>query len=297
MKITRRCHDRRLFLTPAGNGKKDYTAADIRNFYGYTLGRGLLKYGGHMHAACCMGNHHHLDKTDTLGCCPNFKNSVHGNLARGLNARLGRCDSFWSGGRSCDTVTPTDEETLNGLAYTDTNPVKDGLVKWGHLWPGFTTYGWRFGETRTFRRPTWYYDPENPDNPETVTITRERPAIFLELSDDELFDKLMLRCREIELAKHAEMRKKGRRFMGLKKLLKSNWRARATSWEDRYTLEPKVASSDKWKRIAALQCNRHWARAYAKARAEHKAGGKPVFPYGTYLMRVRYNVAVADKPP
>ncbi len=31
--------------------------------------------------------------------------------------------------------------------------MKHGLVKWAELWPGFTSAGWAFGETRTFKRP------------------------------------------------------------------------------------------------------------------------------------------------
>jgi hypothetical protein len=245
-----------------------------------------------------MGDHHHCDATDVLGNRPDFKNSIHSNLARGLNAKLGRFDAVWSGGRSCDTVTPTDDETLNDLAYTDANPVTAGLVKWGHLWPGFTTYGWRFGETRSFVRPDWYYDPQNPDNPPAVKLTRVRPRnIFPHLSDDELSDELMRRCREIERAKQQQMKEDGRRFMGVKKLLKSKWWQKATSWEDRFKQVPKVAASNKWERIAALQRNRAWEKDYADARSEHRKGNNPVFPFGTYFLHKRYGVRVAEQPP
>ncbi|MBL4687390.1 MAG: hypothetical protein JKY37_22530 [Nannocystaceae bacterium] len=284
-------------LTPAGEPGKGYTGAAITAFYAYTLARALLKYGADLHAGVQMGNHLHNDITDRLANRPNFKNSVHSNLARGINARRGRNDSLFAGGGSCDTLTPADEQTLNDLAYTDTNPVVAGLVKWGHLWPGFTTYGWKFGETRVFRRPNWYYDPANPDNPESVAITRVRPKILLELTDDELFDKLMDRCRQLERDKQAQMKAENRRFMGLSKLSKSKWWRKPSSWEDRYAVKPKVASSDKWKRIAELVKNQHWACAYAKARDEYRAGDDPVFPYGTYLLRVRYEVRVADQPP
>lgn len=297
VKVTRRCHNRRLFLSPVGDAKKGYSAEEIVNFCGYTLGRALLKYHVDLHAAVAMGNHSHFDVTHRLGNLPLFKNSIHSNLARGINARRGRSDALWSGGGSCDTVTPTDEETLNDLAYTDTNPVAAGLVKWGHLWPGVTTYGWRFGETRYYRRPGWYYDADNPENPDVVAITRMRPKIFVDLTDDELFAKLMDRCRELEREKQSHMKAAHRRFMGLKKLSKSKWWDRPSSWENHYVVEPKVASSDKWRRIAALQQNLRWARAYAKARAEHRAGRKAEFPCGTFLMRVRYNVPVAAQPP
>ncbi|MBV1858622.1 MAG: hypothetical protein KUG77_09445 [Nannocystaceae bacterium] len=99
------------------------------------------------------------------------KNSVHSNLARCLNGRFGRFDTVWSRGGSGDTAAASDHDSLDDLAYTDCNPVTSGLVKWAHLWPGFTTYGWPFGEARTFKRPDWYYNPAStayrwPSRPE-----------------------------------------------------------------------------------------------------------------------------------
>jgi hypothetical protein len=297
VKITRRCNTRRLFLNPHGDPRRGHTAEEVANFYGYTTARAILKYGPLFHGACAMGNHHHQDITDVRGVRPNFKNSVHSCMARGINCYLGRFDSYWSHDRSCDTVSDTDEETLEDLAYTDCNPVQAGLVKWGHLWPGFTTYGWRFGETRVFKRPRWFYNPNNPDNPPELELTRVRPpGIFPELTDDELSDKLMARCREIERAKQDKMKRQNRRFMGLKKLAKQKWWDEAKSWEERYNLQPKVASSDKWRRIAAIQANRHWAAQYAEARELHIAGFDAVFPHGTWFLREHYNVRVAAPP-
>lgn len=265
--VTRRCHDRRFFLSPFGAPRKGHTAEQTTDFYGYTLARAALKYGPQIHAACQMGNHHHLSITDVLRNRPNFKNSVHGNLARGLN------------GRFDDTVAPSDNESLDDLAYADCNHVTSGLVKWAHSWPGFTTYGWRFCETRTFKRPDWHFDP---DDPETLTLTRARPPIFLELSDDELFDKLMARCIELQHAKQDECDAQNRRFMGLKKLAKTKWWKRAKSWEDRFTQIPTVAASNKGKRIPQLKRDAKWRAEYAEQRENLKAGRPTKLPYGAY---------------
>lgn len=270
---------------------------EIVNFYGYSLGLSLQRYDTQFHAGCQMGNHHHLDTTDQHGNRPAFKNSLHGNLARGLNARRGRFGEYWSGDGGCDTCQPTDEESLEDLAYTEVNPVEAGLVKWASRWPGFTSYGWRFGETRTFKRPDWYYDAKNPDNPSEISITRVRPPIFLHLSDDELFELLLKRIREIELKKQAEMRAQGRRFKGEKKLAKDHWNHAPTSWKDRFTVKPKVAASCRWKRLAQLQRDRAWEREYAERRAELRKGLKPVFPIGTYWLRLHCGVPVAQGPP
>ena len=285
-----------MFLSPFGDPRKGHSADQTENFYGYTLARAVLKYGVQFHAACQMGNHHHLSVTDVLGNRPNFKNSVHSNLARGFNARFGRFDSVWSGEGSCDTVSPSDIESLDDLAYADCNPVTSGLVKWAHLWPGFTTYGWRFGETRTYKRPGWYYDPNNPDNPEFITLTRIRPRIFLELTDDELFDKLMARCMEIQRAKQVEYKAQNRRFVGLPKLSKTKWWKRAKSSEDRFTVIPTVAASDKNKRVAELQRNAKWRAEYAEERGNLQAGRPTALPHGAYFLPRIYGIPVA-KPP
>ena len=285
-----------MFLSPFGDPRKGHTAEQTKNFFGYTLARAVHKYGVELHAGSQMGNHLHLSITDVLANRPNFKNSLHSNLARGLNARFGRFDSVWSGNGSCDTVAPSDHEALDDLAYSDCNPVTSGLVKWAHLWPGFTTYGWRFGETRTFKRPDWYYDPENPDNPEFITLTRVRPAIFLELTDDELFDKLMARCMEVQRAKQAEYTADNRRFAGIKKLAKTKWWKRAKSWEDRFTEIPTVAASDKEKRIAQLKRDAKWRAEYAEERENLEAGRPAKLPYGAYFLPRVYGVPVA-KPP
>ncbi|WP_052559464.1 hypothetical protein, partial [Enhygromyxa salina] len=215
-KINRRCISQLTLIAPGAD------AAELANFIGYCLGDTAAKTGVQVHASMWMSNHHHTDVTDPDGNIVPFKQQLHSLFARGRNAQLGRTDSVWSGDNPCDTRRPTDDESLMDLVYTLTNPVKAGLVKWSRQWPGFTTMGWRFGETRTFKRPSWFFDATG-DMPEEVSLTLERPAIFLELDDDELYAKLMAAVRERELEIHRDMRRRGRRFMGLQKLAKQRW--------------------------------------------------------------------------
>lgn len=298
VKVTIRCHERRFFMTPYGKPRKGMTleqrAEELRNFIGYTFARAQLLYGFGFHGGVAMGNHPHYDTTDRDGNRPRYKNSIHSSIARAFNAKLGRFDSFFESGGSCDTISDSDEETLLDLAYTDINPVAAGLVKWGWLWPGFTTYGWPFGKPRTFRRPDWFFDPENPDNPETIELYRVRPdGLYPELSDEQLTAKLMELCNKLE----REIQARTKRFMGLAKLAKTKWRDAPKTAEERFKVEPKFASSDKWRRIAAIERTKEWNAHYARSRADHARGKNPIFPYGTYLLRVRYNVRVAPRPP
>ncbi|MFO7566383.1 MAG: hypothetical protein R6X02_27320, partial [Enhygromyxa sp.] len=167
-KTTRRCLGRTLLISP---GRQ---AAKITNFIGYCLAHAAAKYGIAIHASVWMSNHHHTDLTDPDGNLVAFKQLLHSTVARGLNALRGRNGAFWGGGKPCDTRRSTDDDSLGDLVYTLTNPVKDGLVKWARLWPGFSTIGWKFGETRTFERPDWFFD-EKGDMPKQVSLTLVRP--------------------------------------------------------------------------------------------------------------------------
>jgi len=279
-----------MFLSPDGD------PARLINFIGYCLAHAANKYGIEVHACVMMSNHYHADVTDPHARLPAFKQLFHSTIARGLNALRNRDDSFWSDGQSCDTTRPTDDQTLQDMVYTITNPVKDGLVKWSRLWPGFTTQGWRFGETRTFKRPYWFFD-ENGEMPETISLTLVRPAIFSDLSDDELSDKLAVEVRRRELSCQQDIRREGRRFMGDEKLAKQHWNRVAKSYAERFTIAPKVAASHPWMRLAQLQRDREWERKYAAAREQLLAGLPAVFPPGTYWMMHFAGVNVAERAP
>lgn len=289
-KITRRCVGRLLLLSPRSDPK------ELANFIGYCLAYAATLYGIQVHASLWMSNHHHTDVTDPDGNLVPFKQLLHSMIARGRNAQLGRQDSFWSGDDACDTRRPTDDESLQDLVYTLTNPVKAGLVKWGRLWPSFTTIGWRFGETRIFKRPAWFFDASGK-MPEEVSLTLVRPPIFPELDDGELYDKLMAQVRAHEVAIQHDIRSKGRRFMGPRKLEKEPWNRAPKSFEERFTVAPKYAASSKWLVLAELQRDRAWERRYAAALALLRAGMAAVFPAGTYWMGRFAGVSVAAHPP
>lgn len=290
-KITRRCIGQLFLLSPSKRGK------ELANFIGYCLAHAAKLYGIQVHASLWMSNHHHTDITDPHGNLPLFKQLLHSMIARGRNAQLRRHDSFWSGDDACDTRRPTDEESLQDLVYTLTNPVKDGLVKWGHLWPGFHTLGWRFGETRTFKRPAGLFDKKGTTMPEEVSLTLVRPPVFPNLDDDALYDMLMERVRAHELELQRELRAEGRRFMGLQKLARQHWNCAPKKFEERFKIAPKVAASSKWLVLAELQRDRDWERRYAEARALLRAGQGAVFPAGTYWMRCFAGVRVGEQPP
>ncbi|KIG16392.1 transposase [Enhygromyxa salina] len=271
-------------------------AAELTNFIGYCLAHNANRYGVQVHASLWMSDHHHTDVTDPEANLAPFKQQLHSLAARGRNTQLGRFDSVWSGDAPCDTARPTDDESLMDLVYTLTNPVKAGLVKWSRQWPGFSTIGWRFGETRTFKRPSWFFDAGG-DMPKEVSLTLARPPIFPELDDDELYAKLMEAVREREIEIHRSMRARGRRFMGLRKLEKQSWNSEAQSYEERFTVAPQHAGSSKQQVLVEVGRDREWKRQYAAARALLLAGKPAVFPAGTYWLRRFAGVNVAAQAP
>jgi REP element-mobilizing transposase RayT len=287
-KVTRRCIERRFLFTPDAN------AEQINEFVGYCLAYAANQCGVQIHACVFMSNHHHTDLTDPLGNLAVFKQLFHSLLARGINTMRGRFDAVWSPEKASDTRRPTDDETLGDLVYTLTNPVKSGLVKWGNQWLGFTTYGWQFGESRTFKRPDWFFDKQG-NMPQTATLTLVRPPIFSRVSDDQVYDILLEAVRTQEEKFHDEFRRTGRRFMGREKLLRQRWNRSPQSFEERFTVAPRVASSSYWLKLAELNRDRAWERAYAAARAELLAGRDAVFPPGTYWMRRFAGVTVGQQ--
>ncbi len=291
-KITRRCIGRLMLLAPGNDAK----ARELANFIGYCLGRAAANTGVQVHASVWMSNHHHTDVSDPDGNLVPFKQQLHSLVGRGCNTLLGRSDSVWSGDKPCDTRRPTDDESLLDLVYSLTNPVEAGLVKWSRQWPGFTTVGWRFGETRTFKRPDWFFD-EDGQMPEEVSLTLVRPPIFPDLDDDALYAKLMAAVRERELEIHRFMRLKCRRFMGRRKLARQHWNCAPQTFEKRFTVKPKHAASSTRKVLAEVGRDRVWERKYAIARALLRAGEPAVFPAGTYWLRRFAGVDVSAQAP
>jgi putative transposase len=286
-KVTKRCDERRFYLAPGEHPE------ELVGLIGYCLAYCAEQFGIEIHAAAFMSNHYHIDLTDPHANLVEFKRTFNSFVARALNARRKRFGSFWDRSASCDTQRPTDDESFMDLVYTLANPVTAGLVRHARLWPGFTTAGWRFGETRSFRRPKWFFNADRM--PDVVELTLTRPHVFEELSDDELYERVADEVRRREREVQAEFRRTNRRFVGLDKLRSIRHDKVPTSFEERFGITPKVAASCRWKRLAQLQRDREWELQYALARARLLAGADAVFPAGTYLLRRLARVAVAEQ--
>lgn len=289
--VTRRCHDRWLMMVP------DDKRRELIQLLGYTLALCLKRYGLQLHAAVFLSNHYHLVVTDTRGQLPAFKSMFNALVARSVNALRGRHDTFWSGDATCDVTLESDDRVLSRMAYTLANPTEAELVKWGHRWPGLTTYKLAFGAKKTFRRPKTFFDGDNSRLPATLDLELVRPEIFSKLTDEELHARLHEEVHVREVEKQEAMDKEGRRFLGEKKVQRQRWNRPPRAPTDRFGPRPKVSEGNKWVRIAALQRNKHWERAYAEARDAFRAGQREVeFPHGTWWMQHHVGVKVATAP-
>lgn len=288
-KITKRCLERRFLMAP--------DRKEVGQLIGFVLALCAARFGVEIHAACFMSNHYHLDVTDPRGEMPAFKCMLNAFLARGFNCLRGRFDKFWSADRACDVELVDDDDIIDRMAYTLANPVTAGLVKRSQRWPGFTTAGNEFGTVMKFRRPKFFFDPNNADVPEEVELRIVRPRLSSELDARRFDERLAQAVREREAKAKTELRKQHRRFLGEVRLRRQRWRARPDSYDERFDKTPKVASRSKWARIAALQRNRKWEAAYGHAFDARMRGEDVAFPYGTYALRRFAGVRVAQAPP
>ena len=299
-KITRRCLERRFFLTP--------DSPEVRELLGFILAWCLEEYGLHLHAACFMGNHYHLDVTDVRGNFPSFKCKLNSLIAKALNAKRGRFDRFWSGDSPCDVELVSDDDDIlfqdnicqgfklvpfigcaSGIAWVVQDESPD-------RWPGLTTAGLAFGTKLRFRRPDGYFDKRNSKVPEVAELVVVRPDVMPERSDAELLALLDKKVRDIELEVCEKLRKNNRRFLGESRILKQHWNHHPRTREARFGIRPKVAASNKWARIAALQRNEAWEAEYAEAYEAHRRGEPFVFPYGCWAARLFHGATVAPPP-
>ncbi len=125
--LTRRCFGRQFFLRP--NRK-------LNQIFEFCLAVAAARSGCEIHAYCMLSNHYHLVVTDVEGNLPIFMHWFNEYIAKCVNRRLGRWESFWAPGSYSQVVLTDREDVIEKLVYTYTNPVSAGLVRSFRHWPG-----------------------------------------------------------------------------------------------------------------------------------------------------------------
>jgi REP element-mobilizing transposase RayT len=266
--ITRRCSERRFFLRPD---------PQVTRIFEYLLAVACERHEVDLHGFVCMSNHYHLVVTDRKGHLPEFQQYLNSLLARAINCARGRWEAFWSRDSYNAVELLEDDDVLDKLAYTLLNPVRAGLVGRARAWEGATSVSLRFGGRRVVTRPSGFF---SEDMPEHVSLELVAPPLHSNAGaglDQQLADR-------IEAVEH-QVRKSGRKPIGMAAVLRQHWNASATTREPRRGLVPRIAARCTAVRIAAIVELQQWVEAYRAALACFKDGNREVeWPPGTYWM-------------
>ena len=140
-----------------------------------------------------------------------------------------------------------------------------------------------------------YLDANNPSWPKQATLSLVHPQ-------GSQMSPLDFRCQvqeELSQREHAareKLRAEGRRFAGRKAVLKTSRYKRATSWEERGSLNPHFATGRNQGEayVRASRTLRAFRQAYHGAMALWVQGQRDVvFPAGTLQMHTLHQVRVA----
>jgi hypothetical protein len=202
---------------------------------------------------------------------------------------------MWEGGaRPNYCVLPQSGDVMDKVVYTLTNPVKAGLVKEHHLWPGAISNAAQLAKGRiTTKRPKKFF--ARTDDPELLTrelILTPIPGAGVLSPED--YRKLVTERVTAEEARIAEEREaSGLPWMGRKKCLAINpYDAPARSWKP-FSLRPTVSSKNDEARRCRIQRQKQLRELYATARKAFREGHRDVaFPEGTFFLRVYYQVPI-----
>ncbi len=276
--ITRRCLHRQFLLRPS---------KEVNEIVASVLARAAMLYKVRIHAYCVVSNHVHIVLTDPQARLPAFQQYLGAFVARAVNAALGRWETFWAPHSYSAVRLGSRADVVAKAAYTLANPVAAGLVRAGHLWPGLWSKPEAVGTTLRVKRPDGFFDKRGR-LPEFIDLELSVPPGFR--SAEEFRDQL-----QAELSRQEEEARRERvTFLGVNKVLAQSPFAHPKAREPRRGLVPRVAALDKWRRVELLQALKSFLREYREALAVWREGKvEPVFPAGTYLMRVAHGAACA----
>lgn len=279
--ISRRCAQRHLLLTPSRATTETFT---------YVLAESARRHGVEVHGGCVMPNHYHLVVTDPHARLPAFLQFLDGQVARAMNACLGRQEDFWGPPSYSAVALASSEDIVEKVAYTLANPVAAGLVKSACRWPGFWTAPEQLGGCAIeAQRPGHFFAPDGV-MPAAARLELTAPPGF---ESAEAFRAQLVAALAAKEADAVRLRG-ARGFMGVRRVLAQRPTARPRSHEPLRRLNPRVAAKDTRRRVALLERLKAFLDAYQEALAAWREGAQVVvFPEGTYLMRVAHGVMCA----
>ncbi|WP_433937789.1 transposase [Sorangium cellulosum] len=285
--ITRRALRRHLLFRPD---------AAITQLLVYALAVSARRYSIEVHALCAMSSHLHLVVTDPNGVLPRFLQFFHRIVALGTKVLRKWEGPVWDHEATSVVRLLTRAAVAEKIAYVLANPVAAGLVRHAREWPGAKVDVGEIGrgELRA-TRPSAYFDPENPQWPEQVTLPLALPPTIDQDSAEGFRGAVGAELARHEAQAHAEVHRQGLRFLGAERASKVSPYERATSFEALRDRNPTFAvgreQGGAW-RIAATAV-RAFRSSYRAALERWRAGIRSaVFPAGTWWMRMFHGATV-----
>lgn len=275
--VTRRTTRRHFLLRPDVDGV-------TQQIYWYTTAVLARKFGIELHAVQVMSTHMHEVLTDVRGNLPAFIRERNRALANALKCHRGWPEEvFQRAPANCIQLFGTGA-VVKEIAYTLANCVKAGLVDDPARWPGVGVTSEDIGvRTVRVRRPTMYFDPQNPVWPEEAEIAITMPS---SVTTDHGADAALVVRAAIRVAvdeAREAIRKAGRTFTTIADIFAVAFVRRSNSFETYGKRVPSFATGgDAQYARAARDQRREFLGTYRKAFSAMKRGDPFQFPEGTW---------------
>jgi putative transposase len=286
--VTRRCAGRQFLLRPD---------AFVNQVLLYFLAEAARLFEIEIHTFQFLSNHYHILLTDPKGVLPDFIHRFNTFVAKAMNHHLGRTENFWSSERTSMVEVFSEETFADKLFYTLENVVAAGLVHKHDAWPGLTSTIARIeGDEYVGRRPTDAYFANSSLDLE-VRLKLTRPPFWKHRHIAKIREELTGQLRDREASYRADHRAASHEFLGRARILAQNPFDAPKTKEPRAERVPEIACLDTERRIEEISALKEFREAYHKARRRFVDGARKVlFPFGTWLFRVRFGASCEPSP-
>jgi len=253
-----------------------------------------------VHAGCLMSTHSHEVITDVRGELSLFLQTFRRHLAVCVKAIRGWPGEVFDKRSTGAHELLTPEATIESLAYLIANPVEAMAVRYAKDWPGAQTLPRNIGSRVVkVRRPTHYFDPDNPKWPEVIELRLQMPtALELDYGTELARERIAQRVKEREHRAWQESKRTGIPFLGHRRVLRQAHTKRASSDEAFGSLNPQFAAAGHREAATeAVKRLRAFNAQYDEALAAWTSGKRTVlFPRGTWWMRVHHGARCGPAP-
>jgi putative transposase len=292
--VTRRTTRRHFLLRPDSDGT-------MQQLYWYTTAVMAAKFGILLHAVQVLSTHMHEVLTDPRGLLPAFVRERNRLLANAIKVHRGWPEEVFQRAPASYVELYGAEAVAKQIGYVLANCVEAGLVDDPSKWPGVTVSVDEIGRrVIEVDRPAIYFDPENPQWPERVTLPIEMPQVLENAHGANAMNVLKLAvAAAVERARSIAKEAGYAVGTSVAKLMSVPFTRRARSFEPFGKRNPTFATGGnrEWRKIA-LEERRAFRELYRRALEAVREGVQRVaFPEGTWrwcreLFALRARLAV-----